>query len=309
VYRLRAAKESALVQASVGVYLVAVATGYALDGPALTIAYTIEAALIPLMTLILLKRYKLASKLSLFLIGPAVLALKHVDSSAWYDGTRHHIWHGDFAALAVLTVVFALCGFAFKRYAKEPSLNLPLPSKALLAAALTVIVFIIGLSMREPKLALAYAALIVAVVTAYRRWMPESTDGNHLYWLLSRHSAQHTSDTKAQRVNSRMLWSIAVFFGAAWIWRATHAVFSTDDIATMAALTIYTVIGLVAYVSGHKRDDATLVKAGALALGAVTARLMIIDIWDMALAQRIGTFLLVGTLFISTAFIGRKKRA
>lgn len=345
IYRLRDAKEAALLQGAIGIYLVAVATGYALDGPALTIAYTIEAALIPLMTLILLKRPALASKSAFLMVGPALLSAKHIDSNAWYHNGAHHIWHGDFAALAVLAGVFTLMGLAFYRYAKDKGPNLPLTSKLLLAAALVTVLGILGLSLKTPQLTLALTACVIAVIVGYRAWLPHSTEQHYLYILmalpvlaamdsltrnwsngllslhslavlgvagaclfLARHSANGNAADGAVQLIRRALMLVVALFGAAWIWRATHSVIDKDDIATMVALTLYTLIGLLVYVLGRKKDDDVLVKTGAIVLGAVTARLMLIDIWDMAMAQRIITFLLVGGLFISTAFIGRKTK-
>ena len=40
----------------------------------------------------------------------------------------------------------------------------------------------------------------------------------------------------------------------------------------------------------------------------VVAKLLLIDVWNMELALRIVTFVVIGILFVSTSFIGKSKR-
>jgi hypothetical protein len=47
---------------------------------------------------------------------------------------------------------------------------------------------------------------------------------------------------------------------------------------------------------------------GGILLGGVVGRLLLVDIWQMALAGKIITFFVIGTLLISTAFIGKGKK-
>jgi hypothetical protein len=47
---------------------------------------------------------------------------------------------------------------------------------------------------------------------------------------------------------------------------------------------------------------------GGVLIGVVVGRLLLVEVWDMALAGRIVTFFIIGTLLMSTAFIGRRPK-
>lgn len=91
------------------------------------------------------------------------------------------------------------------------------------------------------------------------------------------------------------------------IWLVAHGLF-TEDIASMIALTIYTVIGLFFFFKGKKTDVHYMVTTGGILVGFVVVRLLLIDVWAMALFGRIITFLVIGGLLISTAFMGKKNK-
>lgn len=92
------------------------------------------------------------------------------------------------------------------------------------------------------------------------------------------------------------------------IWLVIHAVVSPADNATMFSLIVYTIIGLVAYIRGSIDDIRPVWVSGSVLLGAVVVRLLLIEVWQMALTGRIITFFVIGTLLISTAFIGRRHK-
>lgn len=91
------------------------------------------------------------------------------------------------------------------------------------------------------------------------------------------------------------------------LWLSLHAALASDNIAVMIALFVYTVIGIACYVSGINNDKKGLKIYGGALIGAVVARLFLIDVWQMELTGRIVIFFMVGTLLVSTAFMGRKK--
>ncbi|MCA9391327.1 MAG: DUF2339 domain-containing protein [Candidatus Magasanikbacteria bacterium] len=88
------------------------------------------------------------------------------------------------------------------------------------------------------------------------------------------------------------------------LWKVLH-VWLTFDIATMTSLVIYTLVGLTTNLYGQLHKNKTLRLYGGIMLGLVVTRLLIVDIWEMAIPGRIVTFFLIGTLLMSTAFIGR----
>ncbi len=101
--------------------------------------------------------------------------------------------------------------------------------------------------------------------------------------------------------------AIGSIYGAALVWLVLHAELSSD-VATMFSLIVYTLIGLVGVVSGRQHNKPALRIGGGVLLGFVIVRLLLIEVWDMALTGRIITFFIIGALLISTAFIGRGKK-
>jgi uncharacterized membrane protein len=104
-----------------------------------------------------------------------------------------------------------------------------------------------------------------------------------------------------------------VFFMASWlyflllIWQSLHAGIAKDDVATGIALFLYTIIGLFLHVTGKWINNQERVMLGNILLGFVAAHLLLVEVWDMSIGGRIVTFLLIGLLFMSTAFVRSKK--
>ena len=94
-------------------------------------------------------------------------------------------------------------------------------------------------------------------------------------------------------------------YAVSLIWLVLHALIN-DDLATMLALIIYTVVGITLFVSGARQDNNLLKIAGGALIGLSVARLLLVDVWDMELGGRIITFLIIGALLISTAFIRKQ---
>lgn len=102
----------------------------------------------------------------------------------------------------------------------------------------------------------------------------------------------------------KVLLVIASIYGLALIWLVLHvpSVMGGEN-ATMTSLIIYTVIGLILNIVGARQGRSTVRIAGAILLGLVVLRLLLVDVGEMELAGRIITFAAIGVLFISTAFI------
>lgn len=97
-------------------------------------------------------------------------------------------------------------------------------------------------------------------------------------------------------------------YGYLLLWLALHEV-NPPDTATMIALTCYTLIGLATYLHGRMHDLRPFRIYGGVLLGFVVCRLFLVEVWNMELIGRIITFVLIGTLLMSTAFLGRKRPA
>lgn len=88
------------------------------------------------------------------------------------------------------------------------------------------------------------------------------------------------------------------------IWLVFHALYS-DDVAMTFILIIYTLIGIALYYNGKTKNHSELKLAGGILIGFVVLRLLFVEIWQMELGKRIVTFIGIGILFLSTAFLSR----
>jgi len=117
--------------------------------------------------------------------------------------------------------------------------------------------------------------------------------------------AEVVTDT-ARRI-AKVLLGLSLGYLLMLIWLVLHAILPAD-VATTSALIIYTVLGLGIFFYGQIHNTRTLQIVGGVILGGVVTRLLLIDVWQMDLVGRIITFFAVGTLLISTAFVGKKKK-
>lgn len=107
----------------------------------------------------------------------------------------------------------------------------------------------------------------------------------------------------------RILTAVGSLSAAALVWQSADAIFDRDAGAVMAALFVYTGVGIIAYVAGLRRDNARMRIYGSLFLGAVVLRLLFVDVWQMELSGRIITFFVIGAVLLASGFIGRRTRA
>ncbi len=88
------------IYSAISVGLLAAATAAELDGPLLTIAYTIEAGLVVLLASILTANARIVQNSSMLFAVPVVLSFASMASVAWVDGFLHK----DFFVLVVLAL-------------------------------------------------------------------------------------------------------------------------------------------------------------------------------------------------------------
>lgn len=231
IFKTTKKHEPFYIYAAVGTGLLAAATAMELEGPALTIAYAIEAGIIPIVLHAVMRKYHSAERASLVLLVPVLMSFPSVASRSWSKG----VLHDDFFVLLIISAVF----------------------------------FIVAL---------------------YFRWIQL---GGKL-------------DTKENRI-SVASYIIGSIFAYILLWLALRAGLANNDVAVFISLVVYTIVGLITYIYGSWHEKKVFRVYGGALLGFVVGRLLIVDVWQMALTQRIITFFVVGTMLISTAFIGRKK--
>ena len=102
-----------------------------------------------------------------------------------------------------------------------------------------------------------------------------------------------------------------VIIGSAYLhtllWFLLKKIMS-EDASTTLALTIYTILGLALYIYGQTNRRRVMKMYGGTLSGLVVARLIIVDVWTMAIAGKIVTFFLIGALLVGTAFINYHKK-
>jgi len=73
-------------------------------------------------------------------------------------------------------------------------------------------------------------------------------------------------------------------------------------------LIIYTLIAIVTYIYGTDNNRNSFALFGKWLLGVTIGYLLLIEVWNFTMSQRIITFIGIGILLLSTTFIRRKKK-
>jgi hypothetical protein len=126
-------------------------------------------------------------------------------------------------------------------------------------------------------------------------------------WLLQTTSSRDSvadADYQDVIVISIVLLSIAVGYSALLVWNVSHLLLG--GAGTVVALVLYAFVGVGFLVIGKSIQNKAIRIIGACFVGFVVVRLLLIEVWDMPIELRIITFVIIGVLLISTAFIGKK---
>lgn len=97
-------------------------------------------------------------------------------------------------------------------------------------------------------------------------------------------------------------------YSYALVWRGVHALMQGADFATAVCMIVYSVIGIGAYMLGHRRAQPYVRRYGAGLLALVIARLLLVDLPEMPVAARIVMFFGVGVLLLATAFVKYRRK-
>jgi uncharacterized membrane protein len=115
IFRITQRREPFYVYTGVGIAMLAAATSAELHGATLTIAYTIEGGIVALIAYLVLRDIKIAERISLLLIWPAILSVGSLTSRAWATS----VMHKDFFVLLVLALTLLGLGAFFLKRVKE----------------------------------------------------------------------------------------------------------------------------------------------------------------------------------------------
>lgn len=128
----------------------------------------------------------------------------------------------------------------------------------------------------------------------------------YFYYLLHKNSdPEYVSGYTVSPYTLMIIVGSYFFFGL--IWKTSFAIFESS-MSILVSLAIYTIIGITSYFFGKLNERKVYQYYGAVLLVLVLIRLIFVDVWNMELGLRISTFILIGILFVSTAFIGKKPK-
>jgi uncharacterized membrane protein len=100
-------------------------------------------------------------------------------------------------------------------------------------------------------------------------------------------------------------WTLAGLYLAVFTWLAMHALFVTEDGGTTATLFLYTLTASVMFMRAQKSGLRWQRMTAITLLAFVVGRLLLVEVWSMALAGRIVTFLGIGVVLIVVAWLER----
>lgn len=263
-----------LVYAGVAVGLLVGATAVVLDGPALTMAYTAEAAGLIAAGLVMLR--SAPRRVALWAVGIAAFAI------AAAAGMAHHIGIVERYAVGGVYESSGMysCDYDDSYYATSGPCDLVLRPVALadivsdLMAMVTVAVAAMGVVL-----------LTIATVM-----------GGTI-----RSAATRTEDL----VGLRFFATMAGMFVAMILWDLLH-LWLPPAVAVSLALTVYTVAGVGFYVAGSREHYQAYRVVGSVILTLVAVRLFLVDFWNMTMLWRVVTFGTVGTLLVGMALAMRR---
>lgn len=125
--------------------------------------------------------------------------------------------------------------------------------------------------------------------------------------FLYRTAEEQTSENKGGVTASQMFFSLATLYGVFLVWFVLKRAIDDADMAAMVALILFTLFGLGFYLKGRLSESHNLRVFGSIFLVGVAVRLLVVEVWQMDIFGRIITFFVIGALFMSTAFLGKKK--
>ncbi|MDQ5938866.1 MAG: hypothetical protein QG642_556 [Patescibacteria group bacterium] len=232
IFRQTQRKIPLYIYTGVGITMLAAATTIELDGGVLTIAYTVESAVISLLMFAALKDHILGQKYSLLLIGPVLVAFSEIDNLQ----SSRTIFNSHFFAIFILALALLFIALTYRYFGQ--------------------------LNKRTGFFAKLYIAQV-------------------------------------------MLASIYIYV---LIWQAFHIGIDNNSTASMLAIIIYTIIGLITNIYGKVSDSKVYFFYGGTMLILVVLRLLLVDFSSMDNTRRIITFFFIGFLLIVAAVTSRKKK-
>lgn len=107
------------------------------------------------------------------------------------------------------------------------------------------------------------------------------------------------------------LWQLPAFVGVVYtmlcLWFFVRACVVGHSEASMIALIVFAVIGVLLYLLARMRNMPFARTVSISFFVVVLARLFVVEFWNMTAVEKIITFFVVGVLLLSTAFLSKKR--
>jgi uncharacterized membrane protein len=100
VYRMTGKKENFFIYSCISIAYLGAATAIELSGPALILAYVIEAVLVPIAIYLISKEDELVKRFSLLIAVPIFMSFEYMDTYRWREG----VWADGFTVLFFVSV-------------------------------------------------------------------------------------------------------------------------------------------------------------------------------------------------------------
>jgi uncharacterized membrane protein len=115
-------------------------------------------------------------------------------------------------------------------------------------------------------------------------------------------------EIKDDNFMSALLVNVGAIYSYIVIWICSQKLFDGTDIAITISLTIFTLVGIGLYLYGVKNGRNGFRRHGQVLVAFVVLRLLLVDVSNMEIGGKIVTFLLIGVLLISTAFLEKQEK-
>lgn len=123
-----------------------------------------------------------------------------------------------------------------------------------------------------------------------------------LYWTAEEKISENQSVTVSQ-----LFFLLSTLYAVFLVWFGLKRAIDDVDMAVLCALVLFTLFGIGFYLKGRLSESRDLRVFGSVFLIGVAVRLLLVEVWQMDIFGRIITFFVIGALFMSTAFLGKKK--
>jgi len=113
-------------------------------------------------------------------------------------------------------------------------------------------------------------------------------------------------EQKTGKITGLVCCIMASILAVMLLWLSMHNLFESESVASGVTLVLLTIVGIGIFFYSLVKAEKGLHIGGSVLLGGVVLHLLFVDIWDMPMAGKIVTFVLIGLLLVTTAFFDKR---